>query len=194
MQYKLSLSQKILVSGAIAALLTLALGSQVEKIVAGVLYYNNTSVIGKTATTSTSYIIGGNATTTDSFVSDGYEKVSYMLSLASSTTPPTVCWTVQSSNDNSFWYAKDMDQNYASTTSHTSNGQQDCYTYSTSTQDNTLVRQTGGALGTEIYTFKQIEIGSLNTVYTRVKFYVLSGVSARLGVERNLKNEVILTK
>lgn len=171
-----------------------------SQVKAGALYYINNSVIGKTATSSTAYIPGGTATTTVVFQSDGYQSASYLISLASSTTPPTLCWRNQFSNDGAFWYAEsDITDTATSTLATTylpSTSRERCFTYASSTEPATSNRAqlTGGAAGTEVYVFRKVSVPVLDTLYTRTVFYINPGVKARFGVERNLKNEVVVTK
>lgn len=158
------------------------------------LYYLSNSNPNKTATSSTTYIVGGTGTTTVTFNSDGFEQASYLISLASSTTPPKLCWRNQFSNDGTFWYGED--ETYASTTVSNSNEKENCWTYASTTYPATskYAQLTSGAVGTEVYLFRKVTVKNLDTAHTRTIFYVSPGVNARLGIERNLKNEVIVQK
>ena len=161
-------------------------------------YYLHDSNVNKTATSSTSYIIGGTSTTTKTVLSDGYEQISYMISLASSTTPPQLCWRNQFSNDNNFWYGEDAElTTNATTTTHVRTAKEHCWVYASSTDPTTSNQAQlvgGGNNGKEIYVFKKVVVPNLDTPYTRTVFSITPGANARLGVEINKKNELVLQK
>ncbi len=192
--------KKYLLSFALVLVLSGAAFVGVPKAKGALLYYHNNSQIGKSATSSSAYIIGGNGTTTQTFQSDGYQNASYMIELASSTTPPTVCWRNQYSNDGTFWYSQgditDVSTSTTATVFVPSTPKETCWTYASTTAPATSqnAQLTAGADGKEVYVFRKISTPVLDTLYTRTVFYINAGVNARLGVERNLKNEVTTSK
>lgn len=155
------------------------------------LYYLPQGVSGDTsATSTTAYLTGGTGTTTKTFSSDGVEQVTFLVSLFSSTTPPTLCWKSEGSNDGTRWYG--VDSTYASSTVHIQDSSEHCWTYASTT--GILPQVTIGADGKEIGIRRKIIVDNLDTLNSRTIFYVRPGVAARLGVETSLKNEVITTK
>jgi len=157
---------------------------------AGGLYYqDSTSSNANFASTTSSFIVGGTGTTTKTIASDGFEQISWLVALASSTTPPTLCWTNQYSNNGTDWYTEDY--SYASTTVHISTEKQECWLYATTTSTNFVSR---GSDGLTYYIGRKIVVPNLDTVFTRTIFSINYGVNARLDIRGSLKNEVVKDK
>lgn len=153
------------------------------------LYYLPESSTGVASTTA-SFIIGGTATTTKTITSDGNQQISYLVALASSTTPPTLCWQNEYSNNGTDWYNEDSV--YASSSpTHIVGENQQCVTYATTTASNLLSR---GRDNVTLYIGRRIDVPNLSTTYTRTKFSIGATQRAMLDVRSTLKNEVITTK
>lgn len=169
-----------------AMLLTLFLLVQTAKAIG--LYYVASSQTGVASTTS-SYIIGGTGTTTKTVMSDGLEQVSFLVALASSSTPPTLCWSNQYSNNGTDWYGED--QVYASSTTHIASDKQECWLYATTSASTIISRGTDGKT---LFIGRKIVVPNLDTQYTRTIFSIQPGVNARLDIQSSSKNEVVITK
>ena len=165
-----------------------------QQVKAIALYYVPVGLVnGKTATSSTAFIKGGLATTTVVSTSDGIEEISYYVTLTSSTTPPTLCWQNEYSNDGSFWYSEDA--KFSSSTISIGGAVENCWVYASTTPTSaTSSRMVTGADGKEIALFKRIDVKDLNAQFTRTLFYVRPNIDSRVGVERSFKNQVITTK
>lgn len=178
---------KILISIlSIVVLLTLTTTSRAV----GLYYILTGGVRDTNATTTTSYLTGGTGTTTKTLFSDGYEQVSYFVTLASSTTPPTLCWKNEYSPDGTRWYGEN--KTYASSSISIQDAVENCYTYASTTGVTPQV--VFGADGKEIGLRTKIAVKTLDSQMVRTIFYIRPTVAARLGVESVLKNEVVLTK
>lgn len=153
------------------------------------LYYIKSAEYDVASTTST-FLIGGTGTTTKTVTSDGYQQISWLVALASSTTPPTLCWKNQYSNNGTDWYGEDG--TYASTTAHYTADRKECWTYSSTTADTNIVSR--GSDGVTLFLGRKIVVPNLDTTYTRTIFSVDPVVRARLDIRSSLKNEVILNK
>lgn len=154
------------------------------------LYYIQLYGSANVASTTSSFIIGGNSTTTKVIGSDGFNQVSWLVALASSSTPPTLCWKNQYSNNGTDWYTEDSQ--YASSTIHISGNKSECWTYSTTTSGTTII--SNGSDGVTQYVGRKIVVPNLDTQHTRTVFSIDPGVSARLDIRGSLKNEVKLNK
>lgn len=154
------------------------------------LYYVPISYSPNVASTTASLIVGGTSTTTKTIASDGYQQLTYLVALASSSTPPTLCWMNEYSSNGVDWYGEDY--SYASTTVHISTQKQECWLYSTTTAGNTVLSR--GTNGVTSFIGRKIVIPNLDTMFTRTIFSINSGVNALLDIRRILKNEIVLTK
>lgn len=155
------------------------------------LYYQSDSM--NVASTTATYIIGGTGTTTKTTISDGFGRISYLVALASSTTPPTLCWRNEFSANGTDWYAENVALNsLATSTVGVRTFKEECWVYATTT-DTTLQLSTGSD-GKTIYIGKKVDVPSLSSAWTRTKFYVNAGVNARLDIKKVVSNEVIQTK
>lgn len=159
------------------------------------LYYKQVNSSSNLASTTSVFIIGGTGTTTKTFASDGYQQLTHFIALASSSTPPTLCWTNQYSNDGTDWYTQD--NNYASTsagtsdTVHASSQYKECWTYATTSSSHVM---SYGTDGKTIYIGRKIVVPNLDSVFTRTVFSIDPGVRARLDIRSVLKNEIIVQK
>lgn len=161
------------------------------------LYYLPSAQFGGVASTTASYIIGGTGTSTltKTFSSDGIEQASWLVAVASSTTPPTLCWKTEFSNNGTDWYG--TDNFLASTTvdsailSHNAGERSDCWKASTSTASTIISR---GSNGVSLFVGRKIVISNLDTTHTRIIFAVNPGVNALVDIQRSLKNTVVTTK
>lgn len=152
------------------------------------LYYEASSHTGVASTTAT-FMIGGQATTTVTRVADGYQQISYLVSLGASTTAPTLCWKNQYSNNNTDWYTEDLV--YASSTLHLTTEKEECWTYATTTTTNLISM---GSNGVTLFVGRKIVVPNLDTQYVRTQFYLSGTGRGMLDVRTSLKNEVIKTK
>lgn len=151
------------------------------------LYYIPSASYGVASTTST-YIIGGTGTTTRTFASDGYQQMSWLVALASSTTPPTLCWRNEYSNNGTDWYTE---SNATSTYTHNAVERSECWTYATTSASSLISR---GSDNKTLFIGRKIVVPNLDTTFTRTVFSVNPGVNARLDIRSSLKNEVVTTK
>ena len=155
------------------------------------LYYQSDSM--NLASTTATFIIGGTATTTKTSISDGFGRISYLAALASSTTPPTLCWRNEYSSNGTDWYAENVALNSSATsTVSVRTFKEECWIYATTTDETLYLSK--GSDGNTIYIGKRIDVPSLSTAWTRTKFYVNAGVNARLDVKKVISNEVIQVK
>ncbi len=160
------------------------------------LYYIQVGGSTEVASSTSTFVIGGNATTTKTIVSDGFSQVSWLVALASSTTPPTLCWKNQYSNNNTDWYTEDASSTLASTNlAHSPIDKQECWTYaSTTSGTNTATILSTGSDGKTLFMGRKIVVPNLDTQYTRTVFSINTGVSARLDVRGSIKNSVVISK
>lgn len=165
--------------------LLLLVGGTVAKS-AGLLY----PTYRGTATTTLSYVIGGYSTTTVTSGTDGLNSIAYLVTFSSSTTPPTLCWQNQFSENNVDWYAEDDSANASSTISVV-DGKENCWTYSSTTDLSSKITLSPSGLATTTYLFKKIVVKDLDTPITRTKFYVRPGVSANLSIKSIIKSSVV---
>ena len=155
------------------------------------LYYQSDSM--NLASTTATFIIGGTATTTKTSISDGFGRISYLVALASSTTPPTLCWRNEYSANGTDWYEESVALNsLATSTVSVRTFKEECWLYATTT-DETLYLSKGSDNKT-IYIGKRIDVPSLSTAWTRTKFYLTAGDRARLDIKKVISNEVTQTK
>ena len=154
------------------------------------LYYTGTVNDNLAASTTATFIIGGNATTTKTFNSDGYEQVSYLVALGSSTTPPTLSWKNQYSNNGVDWYNED--QVFASSTTHLSTDRTETWVYSTTTAGTNIISR--GTNGVTLFVGRKIVVPNLDTVYTRTQFSISPTSHAMLDVREVKKNTVVTNK
>lgn len=153
------------------------------------LYYQQSSPRGTVASTTASFMIGGTSTTTKTIATDGYEQLSFFVAIGSSTTPPTLTWKIEHSNNATDWYGED--QTYASSTIHTQATRTDSWKAATSSDSTILSRGTDGKT---LFVGRKIVIPNLDSQYTRVSFSIGAGERAMLDIHSSLKNEVVLTK
>lgn len=177
------MNKKFLIIGVIFALVVTVLATASK---AAIFYYGSERNADFASTTA--QFVLANGTVTKTFGSDGFEKASLLVALASSSTAPTLCWSNQFSNNGTDWYSED--DVYASTTVHIGTQRSDCFTYSTST-GTTLI--SAGSDGKTVYVGKKIDISNFNTVMSRTIFTV-TGANARLDVRINKKNEIVILK
>lgn len=170
---------------AVVILTILVLGNSVAK--SAGLYYIPSAAYSVASTTST-YVIGGTATTTKTITSDGFQQVSWLVALASSSTPPTLCWKNEYSNNGIDWYTE---SNATSTYVHNNLEKTECWTYATTTASEFISL---GSDGVTRFIGRRIIVPNLDTTYTRTLFSVNPGVNARLDVRSSLKNEVVIHK
>lgn len=155
------------------------------------LYYQSDSL--NLASTTAAYIIGGTGTTTKPSISDGFGRISYLVSLASSTTPPTLCWRNEYSSNGTDWYAENVNLNeLATSTVGVRTFKEECWLYATTTDETLYLSK--GSDGNTIYIGKKIDVPSLSTAWTRTKFYLNAGVNGRLDIKKVISNEVTQTK
>ena len=155
------------------------------------LYYQSDSM--NLASTTATFIIGGTATTTKTSISDGFGRISYLVALASSTTPPTLCWRNEYSANGTDWYEETVALNsLATSTVSVRTFKEECWLYATTT-DETLYLSKGSDNKT-IYIGKRIDVPSLSTAWTRTKFYLTAGNNARVDIKKVISNEVTQTK
>lgn len=171
----------ILVSIVVLGVVVLATGTK-----AAILYYGSERNVDVASTTA--QFVAVNGTVTKTYSSDGFEKGSFLVALASSSTAPTLCWTNQFSDNGTDWYSEDT--LYASSTFHVGTQRSDCFTYSTST-GTTII--SNGSNGVTRFVGKKIDINNFNTVLSRTIFTV-TGANALLDVRVNKKNEIIILK
>lgn len=154
------------------------------------LYYTPVDSDPRVASSTAVFVIGGTATTSTTKVtqSDGQQQISYLLAIGASTTPPTICWTNQYSNNGTDWYTE---MQSTSTITHLAAEKKECILYATTTADTFLSR---GADGLTHYIGRRVVVPNLDTTYTRTIFSVQPGTRARIDIRRSLKNEVILQK
>ena len=154
-------------------------------------YYALINPTPNLASTTATFIIGGTSTTTKTFDSDGYEQATFLVAMASSSTPPTLCWKTQYSDNAVDWYSEDY--TYASSTSHLSPDPQSCWLYSTTTALGTNIISQGRD-GVTTFLSRKIVIPNLDTNYTRTQFSISSQNRAMLDVRVVRKNTVITSK
>lgn len=165
------------------------LGNQTVKAIS--LYYQSDSM--NLASTTATFIIGGTATTTKATVSDGFGRISYLVALASSSTPPTLCWRNEFSSNGTDWYAENVALNsLATSTVGVRTAKEECWLYATTTE--TSLYLSTGTDGKTIYVGKKVDVPSLSSAWTRTIFYLTAGDRARLDVKKIVSNEVIQTK
>jgi hypothetical protein len=156
------------------------------------VYYQAISGVGVASTTAV-FQIGGQATTTKTFSSDGYGRVSYLISVGASTTPPTLCWRNEFSDNGTDWYAESVALNATATsTISVRTAREECWIYATTTD--TSLFQSLGSDGKTVFIGKKIDIEGLKTGHTRTKFYLNNANRARVDVKTIVSNEVIITK
>lgn len=178
--------KKIILVGTVVAVACLAYGLTNIAKSAGLLY----PTVRTTATTTLTYVIGGYSTTTASLPTDGIDRISYLVTLGSSTTPPTLCWQNQGSDNNVDWYAEDTNANASSTISVV-DGKENCWTYSSTTDLSSKVTVSPSGLATTTYLFKKIVVSGIDTPMTRTKFYVRSGVNASLSIKAIVSSDIV---
>lgn len=179
-----------IVLGLIFSLLLLAGGT----VKAVNVYYQANRSNGAASTTAT-YARQSTATSTNmqTFSSDGYSRVSYLVALGASTTPPTLCWSTDYSDNGVDWYADNIALNAnATSTVNVRTFKEDCWVYATTTDQSTYVSK--GSTGDTIFLGKKIDVTGLSTGLARTRFYITSAAGALLDVRRIVSNEVILTK
>lgn len=151
-------------------------------------YYITNQGWGVLASSTAKYVIGGTATDTEQTNTDGLQKVSYMVAVGSSTTPPTVCWRTQYSDNGLDWYGQQQ-----STTTYTENpvDTSDCWTVATTSASTVM---STGPTGKELIIGRKITVDGIDTQFTRTLFSINPGVNVVLDVEQNKSNQVIINK
>lgn len=177
------MNKKLLILVSVIALVVTVLATGTK---AAIFYYGSERNVDVASTTA--QFVLANGTVTKSFASDGFEKASFLIALASSSTAPTLCWSNQFSDNGTDWYTQDS--LYASSTLHVGTQRSDCFTYSTST-GTTII--SNGSNGVTRFVGKKIDLDDLNTVFTRTIFTV-TGANALLDVRTNKKNEIVILK
>jgi hypothetical protein len=148
---------------------------------AAALYYVPSAQYGAVASSTSAYVLAGTSIT-NTFSSDGYEQVSYLVGVGSSTTPPVVSWKAEYSNNGTDWYA-DSTLSASSTANY--------WLAATTTAGATIISK--GTDGVTLFVGRRIDVANLSTQYTRVTFS-LTGAAARVDIQRSLKNTVVIHK
>lgn len=152
-------------------------------------YYNGSDPDLAPASTTASMMVGGTATSTKTFSSDGFDQMSWLVAIGASTTPPTICWTNQYSNNAVDWYTEDTV--YASSTIHVATEKQECMLYATTSASTFLSRGIDGATH---YIGRRIVVPNLGTSFARTIFSINPGAQALVDIRGIRKNQVIVNK
>lgn len=141
------------------------------------------------ASTTAAFQIGGISTTTKTASSDGFGRVSYLVTVASSSTVPTLCWRNQFSDNGTDWYGE-----FATSTNTTGTvtDKVECWDAATTTDTSNFISR--GTDGVTIHIGKRVDVFNLNTGLMRTVFYLNNGQRARVDVKRISSNEVVVTK
>ncbi len=151
------------------------------------LHYLPSTQAGGVASSTASFVLA-NGSITKTFSSDGIQQVTWLVAMASSSTPPTLSWTNQYSNNGTDWYSEDSV--YASSTTHIAAEKVENWLYATSSA--TTIISTGPD-GVTKFIGRKIVVPNLDTQFTRTIFTV-TGANARVDIQRSLKNEVVTVK
>lgn len=190
---KMNLSKKIAIIGVFVLIGVVALfGYKKAEIVQA---FMGRYVPDQTIATTTPYqtfakaSAGAFATTTVN--TDGFQDLTLLVMLGSSTTPPTVNYRLQYSPDGIDWYDEDGNTNsLATTTFNVSSGIIHSWTYSSTTANQTII---AGSNSVKFIT-KKILITGLDTAYTRIVWLNQAGGDVLLNVRPSTKNTYIIPK
>lgn len=188
---KLTIDRKIqLVVGLIALTIIAIFGFNYRVQIAGAIGFKYQPVVPGTATSTVFMKGSAGAVATTTVPTDGGEQLTLLVMLGSSTTPPTLGWRVQYSNNGVDWYDEDVASTTAGVTDHVIAGASNRWIYSSTTANQTIV---AGANNVK-YVTKRIVIPALDTSYTRIVWLASSGGDALLSVIPQVKNEYVLPK